>query len=132
MGRFGASVDAVGRGEEPPEDGCRGAYITGLAALRGDPVPPMLAQIERSLERFRVHFDSWALQSELQQRLDEYLPRLDTYEKDGAIWARSSAYDDDDRVLIRSAEVGGGPTYRAADVLYLADKLDRGFDLAIY
>jgi len=93
----------------------------------------MLAQIERSLERFRVHFDSWALQSELQQRLDEYLPRLDTYEKDGAIWARSSAYDDDDdRVLIRSADVGGGPTYRAADVVYLADKLDRGFDRAIY
>ena len=132
MERFRASVDAVRRGEEPPEEGYRGAYITDLAALRGDPVPPMLAQIERSLERFRVNFDSWALQSELQQRLDEYLPRLDTYEKDGAIWARSSAYDDDDRVLIRSAEVGGGPTYRAADVVYLADKLDRGFDRAIY
>jgi arginyl-tRNA synthetase len=35
-------------------------------------------------------------------------------------------------VLIRSEEVGGGPTYRAADVVYLADKLDRGFDRAIY
>jgi arginyl-tRNA synthetase len=133
MERFRASVDAVRRGEDPPEDGYRGAYINDLAALRGDPVPPMLAQIEQTLERFRVHFDSWALQSELQQRLDDYLPRLDTYEKDGAVWARSSAYgDDDDRVLIRSADVGGGPTYRAADVVYLADKLDRGFDRAIY
>ena len=133
MERFRASVDAVRRGEEPPEEGYRGAYINDLAALRGDPVPPMLAQIEQTLERFRVHFDSWALQSELQQRLDDYLPRLDTYEKDGAVWARSSAYgDDDDRVLIRSADVGGGPTYRAADVVYLADKLDRGFDRAIY
>ena len=133
MERFRASVDAVRRGEEPPEDGYRGAYISDLAALRGDPVPPMLAQIEQTLERFRIHFDSWALQSELQERLDDYLPRLDTYEKDGAVWARSSAYgDDDDRVLIRSADVGGGPTYRAADVVYLADKLDRGFDRAIY
>jgi arginyl-tRNA synthetase len=59
------------------------------------------------------------------------LPRLDTYEKEGAVWARSSAYgDDEDRVLIRSA--GGAPTYRAADVVYLVDKLERGFDRAIY
>jgi arginyl-tRNA synthetase len=63
----------------------------------------------------------------------EFLPRLDTYEKDGAVWARSSAYgDEDDRVLIRSAQQGGTPTYRAADVVYLADKLDRGFDRAFY
>jgi arginyl-tRNA synthetase len=133
MERFRASVEAVRRGEEPPEDGYRGEYLNDLAPMHGDPVPPMLAQIERTLERFRIHFDTWAKQSELEQRLGEYLPRLDAYEKDGATWARSSAYgDDDDRVLIRSPEVGGGPTYRAADVVYLADKLDRGFDRAIY
>src|SRR6185312_6743504 len=40
--------------------------------------------------------------------------------------------DEDDRVLIRSHEQGGGPTYRAADIAYLADKLDRGFDRAVY
>jgi arginyl-tRNA synthetase len=133
MEKFRASVEAVRRGEEPPEDGYQGDYVRDLASLNGDPVGPMLAQIEQTLERFRIHFDSWALQSELQERLDEFLPRLDTYEQDGALWARSSAYgDDDDRVLIRSSEVGGGPTYRAADVVYLADKLDRGFDRAIY
>ena len=38
--------------------------------------------------------------------------------------------DDADRVLIRSD--GGAPTYRAADVAYLVDKLERGFDRAIY
>jgi arginyl-tRNA synthetase len=133
MDKFRASVEAVRRGEEPPEDGYRGDYVRDLAALRGDPIPPMLALIERTLERFRIHFDSWALQSELQQRLGEFLPRLDTYERDGAVWARSSAYgDDDDRVLVRSPGYGGGPTYRAADVVYLADKLERGFDRAIY
>ena len=96
-------------------------------------MPRMLASIEATMERFRIHFDSWALQSELEQRLPELLPRLDTYEKDGALWARSSAYgDEQDWVLVRSADKGGTPTYRAADVVYLVDKLERGFDRAIY
>jgi arginyl-tRNA synthetase len=130
MDRFRESVDAVREGRDPPEDGYHGAYVAELAAL-DDPVAEMLRRIEESLERFRIHFDSWALQSELEKRLPEILPRLDTYEKDGAIWARSSAYgDDDDRVLLRSE--GGAPTYRAADVVYLVDKLERGFDRAIY
>jgi len=131
MERFRASVDAARRGEDPPEDGYRGDYIKELAARSADPVEEMLHGIERSLERFRIHFDSWARQSQLALRLPEFLPRLDTYERDGAVWARSSAYgDEEDRVLIRSE--GGGPTYRAADVVYLVDKLERGFDRAVY
>jgi arginyl-tRNA synthetase len=131
MEKFRASVEAVRRGEEPPEDGYHGSYIAELAQADEDPVPAMLHLIEETVERFRVHFDSWALQSKLQERLPEYLPRLDTYESEGAVWARSSAHGDDaDRVLVRSG--GGGPTYRAADVVYLADKLDRGFDRALY
>jgi len=133
MEKFRASVDAIRRGEQPPEDGYQGEYMNALAQLDGDPVPPMLAQIEASLERFRVHFDSWALQSELERRIAEYLPRLDTYDEDGAVWLRSSAYgDEDDRVIIRSPDRGGTPTYRAADIVYLVDKLERGFDRAIY
>jgi len=133
MDRFRASVEARRRGEEPPEDGYQGAYVADLARLDGDPVAHMLESIEQSLERFRIHFDSFAKQSELEARLPEYLPRLDTYEKDGALWARSSAFgDDDDWVLVRSPEQGGLPTYRGADVVYLADKLDRGYDRAVY
>jgi len=131
MDRFRASVDAVRRGEEPPVDGYQGDYIRELAAVPGDPVPEMLHRIEASLERFRVHFDSWERQSVVEQRLPELLPRLDTYEKDGALWARSSAYgDDEDRVLLRSGD--RSPTYRAADVPYLVEKLERGYDRAIY
>jgi len=131
--RFRASVDALRRGEPVPEDGYRGDYVATLAAEEGDPVPKMLASIEQTMERFRIHFDSWALQSTLEQRLQELLPRLDTYEQDGALWARSSAYgDEQDWVLVRSSEKGGTPTYRAADVVYLVDKLERGFDRAIY
>ena len=104
---------------------------TSSPRLQGDPVPLMLKEIETTLERFRIHFDSFRLQSELEQRLPELLPKLDTYEKDGALWARSSAYgDDEDRVLLRSED--RSPTYRAADVAYLVDKLERGFDRAIY
>ncbi|HXK16049.1 MAG TPA: arginine--tRNA ligase [Gaiellaceae bacterium] len=130
---FRASVDALRRGEAVAEDGYQGEYVVELAKLDGDPVDRMLASIEQSMERFRIHFDSWALQSELEQRLPEFLPRLDTYEKDGALWARSSAYgDDSDWVIIRSAEKGGMPTYRAADIVYLVDKLERGLDRAMY
>jgi arginyl-tRNA synthetase len=133
MDRFRASVDALRRGEPVPEDGYRGEYVAELAKLEGDPVPRVLASIEQSLERFRIHFDTWAKQSELERRIGEFLPRLDTYEQDGAVWARSSAYgDDQDWVLIRSADRGGTPTYRAADVVYLVDKLERGFDRAMY
>ena len=131
MDRFRASVDAVRRGEDPPEDGYHGDYVRELAAQPGDPVPEMLRRIEATLERFRIHFDSWERQSVVEQQLPELLPKLDTYEKDGALWARSSAYgDEEDRVLLRSE--GRSPTYRAADVPYLVDKLERGFDRAIY
>jgi arginyl-tRNA synthetase len=133
MERFRASVEARRRGEEPQEDGYQGAYVEELAREPGDPVPRMLEEIEATLARFRIRFDSWARQSVLEERLPDLLPRLDAYERDGALWARSSAYgDDQDRVLIRSPEQGGGPTYRAADVAYLVDKLERGFDRAIY
>ncbi|HET7145674.1 MAG TPA: arginine--tRNA ligase [Gaiellaceae bacterium] len=131
MDRFRASVEAVRRGEEPPADGYHGAYLADLAREPGDPVPAMRERIERSLERFRVHFDSWANQSEIEQRVPELLPRLDTYEADGTLWARTSKFGDDkDRPLIRSSD--GTFLYFAADVAYVQDKLERGFDTAIY
>ncbi|MDE3189574.1 MAG: arginine--tRNA ligase [Acidobacteriota bacterium] len=131
MDRFRASVEALRRGEAPPEDGYHGSYIRELADDPGDPVPAMLQRIEQTLERFRIHFDTWERQSVVERRLPELLPKLDTYERDGALWARSSAYgDDEDRVLLRSGD--RSPTYRAADVPYLVEKLERGYDRAIY
>jgi arginyl-tRNA synthetase len=130
MARFYASVEAARRGEEPPEDGYRGDYIAELASLPGDPVPPMLERIERTLERFRVHFDTWALQSKVETEIPEAIALLDTYEADRAIWARTSAHGDDkDRVLIRS---DGTPGYFAADAAYIRRKYARGFDRLIY
>ncbi|MFO7571502.1 MAG: arginine--tRNA ligase [Gaiellaceae bacterium] len=128
--RFRESVEAVRRGEEPPEDGYRGAYVDELAALPGDPLPAMLERIEASLERFRIHFDSWERQSEVEAEIPEAVALLDTYESEGAVWARTSAHGDDkDRVLVRS---DGAPTYFAADAAYIRRKLARGLDRLVY
>ena len=130
MERFYDSVEAVRRGEEPPEDGYRGEYLTELASLPGDPVPAMLERIEASLERFRVHVDTWERQTEVEAEIPEAVALLDTYEADGAIWARTSAHGDDkDRVLVRS---DGTPGYFAADAAYVRRKYARGFGRLIY
>ena len=130
MERFHASVEAVQRGEEPPDDGYHGEYLSELAALTGDPVPAMLERIEVSLERFRIHFDTWERQSDVEAEVPEAIALLDTYEEDGAVWARTSAHGDDkDRVLVRS---DGTPGYYAADAAYVRRKYARGFDRLIY
>jgi arginyl-tRNA synthetase len=130
MERFYASVEAIRRGEEPPEDGYRGEYMDALAAQPGDPVPPMLASIETSLERFRIHFDSWSRETEVEPEIPEAVALLDTYEEDAALWARTSAHGDDkDRVLVRS---DGAPTYFAKDAAYMRRKYAGGFDRLIY
>jgi arginyl-tRNA synthetase len=130
MDRFRASVEAVRRGEEPPEDGYHGAYIEELTRLPGDPVPAMLERIVESLGRFRVHFDSFVREVELAPAIPAAIDRLDTYESDGTIWARTTAHGDDkDRPLLRSSD--GSHLYFAADVAYLIHKLEQ-FARAIY
>ncbi len=100
--------------------GTRGDYVADLARVDGDPVPRMLERIEATMERFRIHFDSWAKQSDLERELPGLLAALPTYEEDGATFVRSTEFGDEkDRVLVRSAEKGGLPTYEAADVAYL-------------
>jgi arginyl-tRNA synthetase len=128
---FRASVEARRTGEELPEGGYQGEYINELAALRVDPVKHMLEEIRREVAEFRIQVDTWRHQGEIEKEVADVLPRLDTYEAEGTIWARTSAYGDDkDRPLVRSAD--GSYLYFAADVAYVRDKLERGFDRAIY
>jgi arginyl-tRNA synthetase len=128
---FRASVEARRSGEEVPEGGYQGEYINELAALRVDPVEYMLEEIRREVADFRIRVDTWRHQGEIEKEVADILPRLDTYEAEGTIWARTSAYGDDkDRPLVRSDD--GSYLYFAADVAYLRDKLERGFDRAIY
>jgi arginyl-tRNA synthetase len=130
MDLFRASVDAARRGEEPPEDGYRGAYIAELAREEGDPVPRMLAEIEAALERFRIHFDTFERQSLVEAEIPDALAAIETYEADDALWARTTDHGDDkDRVVVRS---DGTPTYFAADCAYIRRKFSRGFDRLVY
>jgi arginyl-tRNA synthetase len=130
MDRFRASVEAIRRGEEPPEDGYQGAYVADLAREDGDPVPRMLERIEATLARFRVHFDTFEKESAVEAEIPAALAELETYEEDGAVWARTSAHGDDkDRVVIRS---DGSTTYFAADAAYIRRKFARGFDRLVY
>jgi len=128
---FRASVEARRRGEEAPAGGYQGDYINELAALDVDPVEHMFEEIRREVAEFRIRIDTWRHQGEIEREIPEVLPKLDTYEAEGTLWARTSAFGDDkDRPLVRSAD--GSYLYFAADVAYVRDKLERGFDRAIY
>jgi arginyl-tRNA synthetase len=125
---FVESVRAARAGEPIPEGGYEGDYVKELDP--DAPIDQMRGQIESTLERFRVHFDSWRRQAIVEQDVAEVLKQVDTYEKDGAVWAPTTRFGDDkDRVVIRS---DGTYTYYAADIAYVRDKLERGFDTAIY
>jgi arginyl-tRNA synthetase len=51
------------------------------------------------------------------------------YRSEGALWLRTTAFGDDkDRVVVRS---NGQPTYLAADIAYMQNKRDRGFELQL-
>lgn len=95
----------------------------------------MIAQQKADLAAFGVHFDAWFSESTLHNdgrvaaAIGELTKRGYTYEKDGALWLRSTALGDDkDRVLMRN---DGTPTYIAGDAAYHKDKFDRGYDKAI-
>ncbi|HAR63199.1 MAG: arginine--tRNA ligase [Candidatus Margulisiibacteriota bacterium] len=135
INKFRESVLAAKKGQPIPEDGYHGSYVLDLAHVDRDPVLAMLEDQEKTLELFRCSFDNWINESSLHQRnlvsqLIEVLKQKNvTYEKDGALWFRSTDYDDDkDRVLIRE---NGEPTYFAADIAYHYDKFQRDTDHAV-
>ena len=94
-----------------------------------------LAALKEDLEAFNVEFDVWFSEQTLhdggkiKECCELLLKKGDMYEKDGAVWLKSSAYGDDkDRVVIRD---NGVPTYLAADIAYHRNKFERGFDRVI-
>src|SRR4029077_11603665 len=85
----------------------------------------------RDMERFGVHFNTWFSEATLHDggKIADVLKKLEAsghaYEKDGALFLRSTEFGDEkDRVLRRS---DGRPTYLAADAAYHRDKLERGY-----
>ena len=94
-----------------------------------------LAALKEDLERFNVRYDVWFSEktlhenNKIRESCDMLLEKGYMYEKDGALWLKSTAFGDDkDRVVIRD---NGVPTYFAADIAYHANKFGRGFDRVI-
>lgn len=154
--RFTSSLIAAAKGEPTPDDGYAGDYIKDIAAqvLAKDPdalslpddqmretfraigVDLMFSHIKQSLHDFGTDFDVYTHEDSMHTsgRVDQAIARLreagSIYEKDGAVWLRTTDFGDDkDRVVIKS---DGAPAYIAADIAYYLDKRERGFDLCIY
>ncbi|MDY3127901.1 MAG: arginine--tRNA ligase [Corynebacterium sp.] len=154
--RYSRSLVAAARGEETPEDGYGGEYIKEIAAdiltanpnalsgseeevqenFRSAGVEMIFAQIKQALHEFGVDFDVYFHENSLFESgaVDAALETLKStgqmYEADGAWWLKSTDYGDSkDRVVIKS---DGDAAYIAGDIAYVADKFDRGHDLAIY
>lgn len=87
------------------------------------------------LDNFRVHFDNFYSELTLHNsgKVEECVNKLKSsgkiYEKDGAVWFKSSDYGDDQDRVIKKAD--GSNTYLTADIAYHIDKLERGFDRLI-
>ena len=89
-----------------------------------------LNELKKDLANFRVNIDNWFSERTLHpDAVNETIKILKgngtIYEKDGALWLKSTDYGDDkDRVVVRD---NGEPTYLAADIAYHKNKFDRGF-----
>jgi arginyl-tRNA synthetase len=143
---LGESVQARARGEEVPEGGYQGAYVAELASgiegaadrdpdeLAHEAVELLLAQIKATLARYGVRYDTFFSERTLHEgspsALESALSKLDdagqVYRSEGAMWLRTTRFGDDkDRVVVRSS---GEPTYLAADIAYIQNKQERGFE----
>jgi arginyl-tRNA synthetase len=135
-----------------PENGYHGDYVRELAKefLAATPAPErtvekatafavakMTTSIQRDLEAFGVHFDSWFSEASLVKKglVEKYLKLLSqkghVKEEEGALWFVASGSEeskDKDRVLKKR---DGQWTYFATDIAYHADKYERGYDRLI-
>lgn len=91
----------------------------------------LLGNLQRDLARFNVTFDTWFSEKSLYREgaVERVLTKLkedgNTYEEDGAIWLKTTKYNDEkDRVIVKS---DGSYTYLLPDIAYHANKLSRGY-----
>ncbi|VAW47750.1 Arginyl-tRNA synthetase [hydrothermal vent metagenome] len=109
--------------------------ITHYESVFSAVINAILSDIKEDLSDFGVTFDEWFSERALMNTgvIDAAIEKLQAadkiYEKDGALWFRSTDYGDEkDRVVVRD---NGLKTYFASDIAYHFNKLERGFDLLI-
>ncbi|MGA2835068.1 MAG: arginine--tRNA ligase [Acidimicrobiales bacterium] len=143
---LGMSLLARHKGEEVPEGGYQGQYVTDLAASYDGPddvtvagrwaAEHILERIKATLASVGIVFDEWYSQASIEESgaVDETIALLAAkglvFEQDGATWFRATELGDTrDRVLRKA---NGDATYLAGDLAYHRDKfLVRGFDRVI-
>jgi arginyl-tRNA synthetase len=140
------SVQARARGIKPgqpgwPEEGYAGEYIEDIAkeirnaddldAIRKHAVAYLRQEQDGDLAAFGVKFDVYYLESSLYtegkvaQVVEAWAKTGKAYEREGALWLRTTDFGDDkDRVARKS---DGGYTYFVPDVAYHVSKWQRGF-----
>ncbi len=152
LGRsIGARLSQLeGIDSELPEGGYEGEYICDIAKeiakgknskdlkqeiLSEYGLKYILDIIKQELDDFAVRFDSWYSQKNLSEsgKIEKALNLLKKqgfiYNKDGAVWFKSTQFGDDkDRVIIKS---DGEYTYLTPDIAYHRDKYKRGFNWVI-
>ena len=148
------------RGEdaEVPEGGYHGEYLLDMARelneargedlLKMDPkelrdflgryaVEHIVEDQRRVLLQYGLEYDTWFSERSLREG-NAYMQVVEilrlkglTYEKDGALWFKSTEFGDDkDRVLLKSDEKGTA-TYIVPDLAYHKNKFERGYELLI-
>ena len=107
-----------------------------LDGIRQFAVAYLRHEQDLDLQSFGLKFDNYFLESSVYANgaLDAVVERLvasgKTYEKDGALWFRSTDYgDDQDRVMRKSAD--GSYTYFVPDLAYHVNKFQRGYTQCI-
>lgn len=150
-------LQLCGEDIEMPEDAYHGADITEhaenfkaeygdkytgcnsserRAALVGYALPKNIQGLENDLKKYRIVYDKWFKESTLHNDgsvkavIETLKEKGVTYELDGALWFKASAFGNDkDIVLVRA---NGIPTYIVPDIAYHYNKLvTRGYDKAI-
>ena len=156
ISKFGGSLRASANKRPVPDDGYVGEYINDIAArivagnegilglpddeqaarFRSEGLRLMVAEIQKSMEDFGVHFDNWFSEQSLHASgaVEKAVERLreqgHIFTREGATWLRTTDFGDDkDRVLIKA---DGENTYFAADAAYYLSKRDRGHDINVY
>lgn len=157
MKKLGTSLkircqQATGQAVTMPEDAYHGDYIAELAQQcvneNGASVTEkdddffieygykhLLARLQNTLLSYGIIFDVWFSERSLHESraIEHALEVLSKnghlFEAEGALWFRATTFGDDkDRVVKKS---DGTYTYVAADIAYLLNKAERGFDKLI-
>ena len=144
--------ELLGEAIEFPDDHYRGEYIKDIANeivkqkgneflnkpeeeclpfFRKFAKDNILKGIQKDLTEFRVNFDNWFSEqslyddSSVEKAIEWLRGKGHIYEKDGAVWLKSSAFNDDkDRVIVKKT---GEKTYFCSDIAYHQNKINRGF-----